>query len=364
MVDNACQPIIEIKAAKQMQLLHIMENNFEKVASLDQSSTFDGKVGTLPSREHLTIDPSTTPVVMPDRRVPIAVKAKLKTELDSMVDRGIVTPVTEPTPWISQLVVANEPNGKIRVCIDPKYLNKALQREHYTMPIPDDVLHELSSSKVFTKVVLQNGYWHVQLDEESSLLTTFQTRFGRFRFLRLPFGLKVSAEIFERKIRELFGDMSDVACMRNDIIIHGKTQKEHEDQLKIFMAKCDQFGVKLNREKLELAKDSITFVGHIISEKGMSTDPQKVEAITKLPSPASTKDVRRVLGMVQYLSRYIPNLTNIVQPLQNLLRKDVTFVWSVSQEKALRAMKQAIVQSPTLAIYDHQKRTFTRERYL
>ena len=172
-VDNAC---------------HIMENNFEKVASLDQSSTFDGKVETLPGLRHLTIDPSTTPVVMPDRRVPIAVKAKLKTELDSMVERGIITPVTEPTSWVSQLVVTNKPNGKIRVCIDPKYLNKALQREHYTMPILDDVLHELSSSKVSTKVDLQNGYWHVQLDEESSLLTTFQTCFGRFRFLRLPFG--------------------------------------------------------------------------------------------------------------------------------------------------------------------------------
>ena len=170
-VDNACQPIIGVKAAKQMQLLHIMENNFEKVASLDQSLTFDGKVGTLPGRQHLTIDSSTTPVVMPDRRVPIAVKAKLKTELDSMVERGIITPVTEPTPWVSQLVVANKPNGKITVCIDPKYLNKALQREHYTMPILDDVLHELSSSKVVTKVDLQNGYWHVELDEESSLLT-------------------------------------------------------------------------------------------------------------------------------------------------------------------------------------------------
>ena len=77
---------------------------------------------------------------MPDRRVPIAVKAKLKVELDSMVERGIVTPVTEPTPWVSQLVVANKPNGKIRVCIDPKYLRRALQREHYTMPILDDVI--------------------------------------------------------------------------------------------------------------------------------------------------------------------------------------------------------------------------------
>ena len=96
-------------------------------------------------------------------------------------------------------------------------------------------------------------------------------------------------------------------------------------------------------------------MGHIISEKGMSTDPQKVEAITRLPSPANIKDARRVLGMVQYLSSYIPNLTNIVQPLQNLLKKDVPSVWCVSQEKALRDMKQAIVQSPTLAIYDHQK---------
>ena len=112
------------------------------------------------------------------------------------------------------------------------------------MPILDDVLHELSSSKVFTKVDLQNGYWHVQLDEESSLLTTFQTCFGRFRFLQLPFGLNVSAKIFERKIRELFGDM------RDDIIIHGKTKKEHDDGLKIFIAKCDQFGVKLKQREI------------------------------------------------------------------------------------------------------------------
>ena len=96
-------------------------------------------------------------------------------------------------------------------------------------------------------------YWHVQLDEESSPLTTLQTYFGRFRFLRLPFGLYVSAEIFERKIGELFADMPGVICMRNDIIIHGKTQKEHDDRLKIFIAKCDQFGVKINREKLEVA---------------------------------------------------------------------------------------------------------------
>ncbi|GFR79815.1 retrovirus-related Pol polyprotein from [Elysia marginata] len=102
-------------------------------------------------KQHLAVDSSVAPVIMPDRRVPIAMKAKLKTELGDMVKRGIITPVEEPTPWVSQLVVTPKPNGRLRVCLDPKYLNKALQREHYTMPILDDILHGLSSSKVFTK---------------------------------------------------------------------------------------------------------------------------------------------------------------------------------------------------------------------
>ncbi|GFR81757.1 transposon Ty3-I Gag-Pol polyprotein [Elysia marginata] len=213
-VDNECQPVIGLKAARQMKLLAIKENNFEQVASLTNSAIFNGELGSLPGKQHLTVDSSVAPVIMPDRRVPIAMKAKLKTELGDMVKRDITTPVEEPTPWVSQLVVTPKPNGRLRVCLDPKYLNKALQQEHYTMPILDDILHDLSSSKVFTKADLQNGYWHVQLDEESSRLT-FQTCFGRFRFLRLPFGLNVSAEIFERKIGELFGDMPGVVCMRD-----------------------------------------------------------------------------------------------------------------------------------------------------
>ena len=211
-----------------------------------------------------------------------------------MTKKGVITPVTEPTPWVSQLVVATKPNGNLRVCIDPKYLNKALRREHFTMPILDDVLFELSSLKLFTKVDLKNGYWHVLLDDESSRLTTFQTCYGRYRFLRLPFGLKVSAEIFERKVRELFGDMPGVVCMRDDIIIHGKTQREHDQRLNSFIEKCKQHGVKLNRDKLELAKDSITFMGHVISKEGISTDPQKVKAISDLPNSKNAKDIRRI----------------------------------------------------------------------
>ncbi|GFO08067.1 transposon tf2-1 polyprotein [Plakobranchus ocellatus] len=149
--------------------------------------------------------------------------------------------------------------------------------------------------------------------------------------------------------------MPGVVCMRDDIIIHGKNQREHDGNLQEFMNKCSQFNIKVNKEKLELSKDQISFMGHIISRNGISTDPKKVEAIVRMPSPTNTKEVRRIMGMIQYLAHYIPNLTNIMQPLQNMLKKDVPFLWSDSQEKAFQAIKQAIIDSPALAIYDPAK---------
>ncbi|GFO47264.1 Pol polyprotein [Plakobranchus ocellatus] len=145
--------------------------------------------------------------------------------------------------------------------------------------------------------------------------------------------------------------MPGVVCMRDDIIIHGKNQQEHDENLQEFMDKCSQFNIKLNKEKLELSKDQISFMGHIISRNGISTDPKKVEAIVRMPSPTNTIEVRRIMGVIQYLARYIPNLTNIMQPLQ----KDVPFIWSDSQEKTFQATKQVIIDSPTLTIYDPAK---------
>ena len=107
-----------------------------------------------------------------------------------------------PTPWVSQLVLTKKKNGQIRICIDPQELNKALLREHYTLPVLEDTLHEMRDSRFFSKADLSSGYWHVELDEESSLLTTFQTCFGRYKWLRLPFGTCASAEIFQKKILE------------------------------------------------------------------------------------------------------------------------------------------------------------------
>lgn len=181
----------------------------------------------------------------------------------------------------------------------------------------------MSKSKIFTKADLSSGFWHVQLDEESSLLTTFQTCFGRYRWLRLPFGTSVSSEIFQRKLTEAFNGLPGVVCVTDDVIIHGDTMESHDAHYKTFLQRCREQNIKLNKEKLDLRSDNVTFMGHQITKDGLQTDPEKVNAIKNYPPPTNIEELRRFLGMVNYLSRYLSHLTDDLQPLQNLLKKDV-----------------------------------------
>ena len=359
---DSLSALLGLKTCQAMQLITINDENFERVAAVcpedmvsKHPEVFDGSLGTLPGAHHLNTDPSVQPTVMPNRRVPVAVRPKLKKELTRLINLGVITPVDEPTPWVSQMVVTEKKSGELRICMDPRELNKALLREHYTLPTLDDSLHELSNSTVFSKADLSPGYWHIQLDTESSLLTTFQTCFGRYRWLRLPFGTSVSSEIFQRKLLEALHGLPGVVCIADDVLIHGRSNAEHDFNLNKFLERCATKGIKLNRDKLELRMEKISFMGHIISREGLKTDPEKVRAITDFPTPASVEELRRFLGMVNYLARYVPHLTDLVHPLSNLLRNDVLWQWSPAQDSAFTKTKQAITSAPTLHYYNPSK---------
>ena len=126
----------------------------------------------------------------------MAMREKFENELKRLEELKIITHVDEPTEWVSQFVVAMKKSGSLRICIDPKPLNAALKRERYQIPVIDDLLPDVTDACVFTKVDLSSAFWHLELDEKSSVLTTFATPYGRFRWLRLPFGHNVSSVIF------------------------------------------------------------------------------------------------------------------------------------------------------------------------
>ena len=207
-------------------------------------------------------------------------------------------------------------------------------REHYVLPTIKDELHELEESTIFSKADMSSGYWHIKLDEESSKMTTFQTEYGRFRWLRLPFGLSVSAEMFQKRLIEALAGLEGVICIADDVVIHAKTKKDHEIRMKAFLNRCQREGIRLNKKKMKHELDSITFMGHTITREGLKPDKSKVEAIQEFPTPTNVNQLRSFLGIVNYLGKFINNCSGILQHLHNLVKKEVEWIWSKAQDTA------------------------------
>ena len=149
--------------------------------------------------------------------------------------------------------------------MDPKPLNSALKRKRYQIPVVDDLLPDLTDACVFTKVDLASVFWHLELDEESSMLTTFAMPYGRYHWLWLPFGLSFSSEIFHRHLHQELQGVPGVKCIADDVLIHGTNEAVHDSNLEWFMGRCQQKGIKLNSQKLELKGKEVPFHGHLLT---------------------------------------------------------------------------------------------------
>jgi len=340
-----------------MGLLIVHKENFVSVVdNLENDLTnkypevFDNGLGKLPGKVHLQVDPVCQPAILPDRKVPLSVKEKFKAELERLQDLRVITPVDQPTEWVSQFVFALKKSGELHICIDPKPLNAALKRERYQILVIDSVLPDLSEALVFTKVDLASAFWQLELDDESSLLTTFATPYGRHRWLRLPFGLCVSSEIFQKHLNQELLGMSGVKCIADDVF-YGRDDADHNSSLEGFMKRCQQKGIKLNRAKLEYKCKEVPFHGPVLTSEGLKPDPQKVKAITEMQRPEKPEDVSRLNGMVNYLSRFLPNRSDVIKPLRDLTHKDVEWCWSDAQERSWSEVKSLIASAPVLAYY-------------
>ena len=316
-----------------------------------------GELGVLDGEHHICLDPSVKPVVDPPRKIPYLLKEKVKIELNRMLNLGIISKVEEPTEWVSSIVVVEKPNGNIRICIDPKNLNEAIQREHFPMQTADDIMAEMAGAQYFSKLDASAGYWQVKLDDSSSKLLTFQTPFGRYKFNRLPFGVKTASEIFQRRIVEIIEGLEGCANSQDDIIVWGRSRDEHDARLKNVLDRIQAANLKLNREKCIFAVQQLTFLGHTFTAAGVKPDGSKVKAITNMPVPESKENLRRFMGMVTYLGKFIPGLSTITSPLRQLMQDEIPWHWNNEHDKSFESIKQLVTQSPVLKYYDSKLET-------
>ena len=354
-VPNDYSCLLGLSTIQQMGLLTINDEDF--IAKVTKAGSQLGSLG----QTKLYVDPQFPPKALPCRKLPIALQEDVKKELNHLFDLGVLVPVEEPTSWVSQMAVVKKPNGLLRICIDPQPLNAALQREHYKLPTLDDVLPNLGKARVFSKFDVKQAYWHVELDRESSLLTTMITPFGRFRWSRLPFGLKVSSEIFQRKLNEALLGLDGVFCIADDLIVYGsgntkeEAEADHDHNVQALRTRCQEREIMLNDEKTVLKQTEIKFMGHLITDDGVKADESKVEAILNMPAPTDVHGVKRLCGMIQYLAKFLPNLAGELQPIRELTKKDAVWNWSDSCEKAFQQVKTKITATPLLAYFDPDK---------
>ena len=213
---------------------------------------------------------------------------------------------------------------------------------------------QLTGATIFTKLDANSGFWQIPLSPESRPLTTFITPFGRYHFNKLPFGISSAAELFQRRMSTILEGLEAVVCLIDDVLVIGKDEAEHDTRLMQVLERLESVGVTLNREKCAFRQSSVKFLGHLIGQDGVRADTEKTSAIRDIETPQSVSDLRRFLGMVNQLGKFSPQISELTQPLRELLSTKRAWLWGPEQEQAFGRVKEELLKPTTLALYNPQ----------
>ena len=324
-VENKCKPLLSADTCEKLQLIRLNVSVPESLHQMSESpmqnplsredllneyhEVFSGLGHTGDAK--IVVDKNVTPVQHSPRRVPVALQKDVKKKILELEEKGIIKKAVEPSEWISSMVIVAKPQ-KIRICLDPKDLNSGVQRLKFQMPTLEELLPDLSKARIFSSFDAKDGFYQVSLDDESRKLTTFWTPLGRYRYLRMPFGITLAPEVFESKLQECLAHLSGVKVIRDDILVVGcgDTDSEalvnHDQNVIRLLERAKQVNLKLNKNKVKLREAEVKFMGHVISKDGLKPDPENVSAIKNMPKPRSKPEVLTVLGFLNYLSLMRP----------------------------------------------------------
>lgn len=321
---------------------------------------FNDTLGKFPGKVTLQRDPKIPAIHERPRRFPGSKKKILKEELEKLIEKGLITKHDGPTDFLSNILLVSR-GDKHRICLDPINLNKTLKNPGRQQTTLDEILPDMAAAKIFTTVDAAKGYWQVELDEESSLMTTFSTPFGNYRWLRMPFGISPASAIFSSKLAETMQGVEGVEALADDIIISGsgrtitEAMEDHNHKLRALLKRMRANGCKLNKDKLKLCQTNVLFFGHLLTTDGIQPDDSKIEAIRDYPRPQDKKSVQRFLGMVTYLGRYIPSLSHKTATLRELTHTRARWQWGEAEEEEFVRLKHSIIMSTKLQYFDVKK---------
>lgn len=344
----------ELTASERQQLDELLMNNTDVFsAGPDDFGCTDTIVHDIP-----LID--STPFRMPYRRISPTDFSEVKDHLKELQAAGIIVP--SKSPFASPIVIVRKKDGKIRLCVDYRKLNTRTIRDAFPLPRIDESLDALRKAKYFTSLDLMSGYLQVQVAKEDQMKTAFTTPMGLYEYTRMPFGLMNAPATFQRLMNTVFGDMnlSEILIYLDDVIVFSSTLQEHLKRLESVFTRLRQHGLKLKPSKCHILQKEVKYLGHVVSENGVSTDPEKVSAVRDWPVPRTKKDVRSFLGFTGYYRRFIRDYAKVANPLFALVGNKVqsgkrsVIDWTPQCQEAFNALKEVLVSAPVLAYPDFE----------
>ena len=346
----------ELPGSKEHPIFH--KPGSIKISSVEDllKHSFD-RLGSLKGEYDIKVDPTVPPVQHVRRKVPIESKAAIKEAIDYMVKQDILEPQIEPTPWVSSVTYPVKPTGEVRPCLDVRDLNKAIIQENHKPQTVEEIAHQLAGAVVFTKADALKAFLQVHLTEESSKLLVINTHKGCYRFKRMPFGAKMSQDVFQMKMDLIMERCTGVISIHNDIVVYGVSDEDHDANLINLLNVAQVEGLVLNSKKLELKRPRVSFFGAEYSADGMQPCPKKIQGITEMTPPIDKQQLSSFIGMVTYMGNFMPHLSHHTEPLRAMLKQDTVFAWEEVANASFQKIKDLIAKSATkpLQYYDQRK---------
>ena len=295
------------------------------------------------------------PPSRPPYRLGPAEQDEMEEQVKDLLAQGFIRP--SASPYGAPILFVPKKDGRWRMCIDYRALNKHTIKDQFPLPCIDSLLERLGQATVFTKLDLASGYHQIAMEETSVQKTAFRTNFGHFEFLVMPFGLCNAPGTFQRLMNKVFANQLGkfIAVYLDDILIFSRNLEEHWEHLRWALSRLREAKLYGRLHKCEFLKDQVEYLGFEVGPRGIQASPGKVRAIIEWPRPKGVHDVRSFLGLASYYRRFVRGFSEMARPLTQLTRAGVDWEWSTAQHQAFNRLKLALTTAPVLKLPDFEK---------
>ena len=315
--------------------------------------------GPPPKREvvhSIEVQPGSEPTYRTPYRLRPAEQDELEEQVKDLLAQGFIRP--SQSPYGAPVLFVPKKDGRWRMCIDYRALNRQTVKDRYPLPRIDTLLDRLGRARIFTKLDLASGYHQIAMDDESIFRTAFTTSLGQWEFVVMPFGLCNAPATFQRLMNTVFATEINrfILVYLDDILIFSESIEEHWEHLRTALERLRKARLYGRIQKCDFLKTRVDYLGYEVSERGVHASPEKVKAVVNWPRPQSVHDVRSFLGLASYYRRFIHGFSQIAGPLTELTRSKAKWHWDDAQENSFLALKISLATAPVLRLpdFDHQ----------